>query len=120
MADRMATPELVRISIHTWWDEHSRCFTPRSAGEYAQQEVNAMASLLPIIAWVCRRAKHFVAAISPQISLYDFVVGLLNYCVDGKEHLSRLAFDVYDRHTTGTITEADLEGMLIDVWGPNW
>eukprot|EP00752_Nemacystus_decipiens_P001706 g1652.t1 len=55
-----------------------------------------------------------------QISLYDFVVGLLNYCVDGKEYLSRLAFDVYDRHTTGTITEADLEGMLIDVWGPNW
>ena len=55
-----------------------------------------------------------------QISLYDFAVGLLNYCVDGKEHLSRLAFDVYDRHTTGTITEADLEGMLIDVWGPNW
>ena len=56
----------------------------------------------------------------PQISLYDFVVGLMNYCVDGKEQLSRLAFDIYDRHTTGTITEADLEGMLIDVWGPNW
>eukprot|EP00903_Cladosiphon_okamuranus_P009664 g9195.t1 len=61
-----------------------------------------------------------VSGSDERISLYDFVVGLLNYCVDGKEHLSRLAFDVYDRHTTGTITEADLEGMLIDVWGPNW
>lgn len=59
-------------------------------------------------------------AIVLQISLHDFVVGLLNYCVDSKENLSRLAFDVYDRHTTGTITEADLEGMLIDVWGVNW
>lgn len=55
-----------------------------------------------------------------QISLYDFVLGLLNYCLEGREYLSKLAFDVYDRHTSGTITEADLEGMLIDVWGPNW
>ncbi len=47
-------------------------------------------------------------------------MSLVNYCVDSKENLSRLAFDIYDRHTTGTITEADLEGMLIDVWGPNW
>lgn len=48
------------------------------------------------------------------------MVATWNYCVDGKTQLSRLAFDVYDRHMTGTITEADLEGMLIDVWGNNW
>lgn len=68
----------------------------------------------------CRRNLSLRLLARLQICLFDFVVGLLNYCVDGKEHLSRLAFDVYDRHTTGTITEADLEGMLIDVWGANW
>ncbi|CAN0095933.1 unnamed protein product [Pylaiella littoralis] len=52
-----------------------------------------------------------------KVSLYDFVLGIVNYGVDGKDSLFRLAFDVYDRHTTGTITDADLEGMLIDVWG---
>lgn len=55
-----------------------------------------------------------------QVSLYDFVLGIVNYGVDGKDSLFRLAFDVYDRHTTGTITDADLEGMLIDVWGVDW
>lgn len=61
-----------------------------------------------------------VVFVGVQVSLYDFVLGVLNYCVDSKENLSRLAFDIYDRHTTGTITEADLEGMLIDVWGVKW
>lgn len=48
------------------------------------------------------------------------MVGIWNYCVDSKTNLSRLAFDVYDRNASGTITEADLEGMLVDVWGENW
>lgn len=62
----------------------------------------------------------FFVMFCSKVSLYDFVLGVLNYCVDSKENLSRLAFDIYDRHTTGTITEADLEGMLIDVWGVKW
>lgn len=48
------------------------------------------------------------------------MVSCWNYCVDDKERLSRLAFDIYDRQTSGTITEADLEEMVIDVWGPKW
>ena len=61
-----------------------------------------------------------VNAQKTQIGLVDFMVGIWNYCVDSKTNLSRLAFDVYDRNASGTITEADLEGMLVDVWGENW
>lgn len=55
-----------------------------------------------------------------KVGLADFMVGIWNYCVDSKTNLSRLAFDIYDRNASGTITEADLEGMLVDVWGENW
>ncbi|CAM9512312.1 unnamed protein product, partial [Laminaria digitata] len=55
-----------------------------------------------------------------EVGLPDFMVGIWNYCVDSKTNLSRLAFDIYDRNASGTITEADLEGMLVDVWGENW
>lgn len=57
---------------------------------------------------------------SVQVGVHAFTSSVWNYCVDDKMRLARLAFDVYDRHTTGTITEADLEGMLIDAWGLKW
>lgn len=63
---------------------------------------------------------YAVCACTSKVGFYDFMVGICNYCVDHKDNLSMLAFDVYDRHTSGTITEADLEEMLIDVWGPKW
>lgn len=55
-----------------------------------------------------------------KVGLADFMVSIWNYCVDSKTNLSRLAFDIYDRNASGTITEADLEGMLVDVWGEKW
>lgn len=55
-----------------------------------------------------------------KVGLFDFVVGTWNYCTEDKDSLSKLAFDIYDRDTTGTITKKELKGMFIDVWGAKW
>ncbi|CAM9134371.1 unnamed protein product [Ascophyllum nodosum] len=55
-----------------------------------------------------------------QVDLFNFVVGIWNYCLEGKSILSLLAFDIYDLNVSGTITEEDLKTMIVDMWGVDW
>lgn len=55
-----------------------------------------------------------------QVSLCAFMVSVWNYCIHSKDRLPLLAFDIYDRDTSGGIGEADVEGILTYVWGAKW
>lgn len=54
---------------------------------------------------------------SGQISFFEFVLTLWNYCTLSKATLTMFAFDLYDRDNSGCIDRAEMLTMLRDIYG---
>lgn len=48
------------------------------------------------------------------------MVAVWNYCVEYRNHMFLLAFDMFDVEDIGAITGAHLQESLMTIWGDAW